>query len=54
MKKTYVTPIVEKVEFNYNETVVASSGNCRKVWINTGDDNCSDGNKFQDWAGNVV
>ena len=33
MKKAYVTPTVEKVEFQYNK-VVAASGNCDTAYIN--------------------
>ncbi len=35
MKKTYVTPSVEKVEFNYSEQVVAASGSRVCMWVNT-------------------
>ena len=37
MKKAYVTPTVEKVEFQYNKVVVASGTNCRDIWLNQGD-----------------
>ena len=39
MKKEYNAPLVEKVEFNYREQVVASNGggkNCIYVWQNEG------------------
>ena len=35
MKKTYVTPSVEKVEFNYSEQVVAASGSKTCDYVNT-------------------
>lgn len=34
MKKSYKTPVVEKVEFDYKEQVVASSG-CNDRFIDT-------------------
>ena len=41
MKKEYITPEVEKVEFNYREQVVASP-KCKNVFGNTGDNSCDD------------
>ena len=35
MKKAYVTPAVEKVEFQYDR-VVAASGSCTNQWVNLG------------------
>lgn len=33
MKKTYDTPVAEKVCFNYKEQVVASGGNSDCYWV---------------------
>lgn len=45
MKKEYESPKVEKVEFNYDETVVASSLVCKsglkKVYTDTGIVKCT-------------
>ena len=44
MKKAYVTPTVEKVEFQYDK-VVAASGNCKNDFANSCDSSagaCSD------------
>lgn len=48
MKKKYVTPVAEKIEFCYSDQVVASGGNdkCISVWVNAGDDSCVDGNQY--------
>ena len=43
LKKTYETPIAKKIEFQYQEQVVASNV-CQDVWINTGENSCTDGN----------
>jgi len=38
MKKTYATPVAEKIEFRYNEQVAATSGlTCTQVWLGYGD-----------------
>ena len=38
MKKTYTTPVAEKIEFRYSEQVAATSGlTCTQVWIGYGD-----------------
>lgn len=39
MKKAYVTPTAEKLEFQYEKVVVAYSGNCGSTWSSI-DDNC--------------
>lgn len=46
MKKTYETPVAEKVEFQYQEQVVASTG-CVSKWVNEGVFECTDGNKHE-------
>lgn len=45
MKKTYETPVAEKVEFQYQEQVVASTGQCVSQWVNIGTTDCESGNK---------
>lgn len=41
MKKTYETPVAEKVTFQYQEQVTASGGQtCTNQWINIGDTTC--------------
>lgn len=54
MKKTYETPSVELVKFQYRDQVVAGSGieTCIKVWINIGGNWCEGENSFQTWQGN--
>lgn len=56
MKKTYETPSVELVKFQYRDQVVAGSGadseTCIKVWINIGGNWCEGDNSFQEWKGN--
>lgn len=55
MKKTYETPSVEKIAFQYRDQVVVASGvhsNCEKVWVNTSPADgteCGDDNKLQSW-----
>lgn len=44
MKKTYETPVAEKVEFCYKDQVVASGDRCMSVWINQGIEYCESGN----------
>ena len=36
MKKTYVTPVAERIKFEYRDQVVATSsiGNCTSQWSN--------------------
>jgi len=41
MKKTYETPSVEVVKFQYSDQVVAQSG-CTEFSGHTGDDTCTD------------
>ncbi len=43
MKKNYETPVAEKIEFQYEEQVVASNG-CHDVWVNVGATSCTEGN----------
>ena len=49
MKKNYVTPIAEKIEFDYTQQVVASGGGCHeRPWATSlnqksGDLNCVTG-----------
>ena len=42
MKKAYVTPTVEKVEFQYDKVVAASGQSCTSQWTNIGDSTCDD------------
>lgn len=42
MKKAYVSPTVEKVEFQYDK-VVAASGSCESVWKNEKEGACANG-----------
>lgn len=44
MKKTYETPMADKVEFCYKDQVVASGDKCVSVWINVGKEHCESGN----------
>ncbi len=49
MKKKYVAPIAEKIEFCYSDQVVASGGagsGCISAWIHTGKNSCESGNSF--------
>ena len=53
MKKTYETPSVEVVKFQYRDQVVVASGGvvCTQVWIGFGDgsnSNCSHSVKVHD------
>ncbi len=43
MKKTYETPVAEKIEFRYCEQVTASVGgtSCTQNWIGFGDSSVS-------------
>lgn len=49
MKKTYETPSVEVVKFQYRDQVVAASGNCQSVWVNIGVAECTEGNKHLEY-----
>ena len=50
MKKEYTTPEVEKVEFNYCEQVVASSGNgCIGLWNKEGPYGCVGKQEFVEY-----
>lgn len=50
MKKTYVTPEAEKIEFDYQEQVVAaSSETCDSRWVNVGQYDCEDGIKHLEY-----
>ena len=42
MKKAYVTPTAEKLEFQYEKVVVASNRNCSNTWTNLDNPNCMD------------
>lgn len=42
MKKAYVTPTAEKLEFQYEKVVVASNSNCGTTWTNLDNPNCVD------------
>ena len=44
MKKTYETPSVEVVKFQYRDQVVVASA-CIDRWVNIGVTECTDGNK---------
>lgn len=51
MKKTYETPSVEKVTFQYRNQVVATSGTatkCESTWMHTGESSCTEGNDHVD------
>lgn len=38
MKKTYATPVAEKIEFRYSDQIAASGGlTCTQVWLGYGD-----------------
>lgn len=44
MKKNYETPVAEKVTFQYEEQVVASTGEkCISAWLNAGGSSCVEG-----------
>ena len=43
MKKTYETPSIEVVKFQYRDQVVVASA-CTDRWVNTGGQSCTDGN----------
>ena len=43
MKKTYETPSIEVVKFQYRDQVVVASGKCTGVWKNVGDESCATG-----------
>ena len=49
MKKTYETPSIEVVKFQYRDQVVVASGNCIDQWINnsTTVNDCDDWDKHQ-------
>ena len=36
MKKTYVAPVAEKINFEYKDQVVAASRNCTNLWVKEG------------------
>lgn len=42
MKKSYETPVAEKVAFRYQEQVAASTSNCISYWSNIGMFACDD------------
>ena len=43
MKKTYETPSIEVVKFQYRNQVVAASGTCQGQWTNIGGNKCESG-----------
>lgn len=45
MKKNYVSPTAEKIEFNYSEQVVASGSTCMHTtaFYTDGGNRCADG-----------
>ena len=49
MKKTYSTPEIEKVAFQYRDQVVVASGNCIGKYENTGATGCDK----QEWVENL-
>lgn len=49
MKKTYVAPVAEKINFEYKDQVVAASGICKDQYINIGNGTCD---KFE-WVKNL-
>ncbi len=53
MKKTYETPKVEKMAFNYSETVVASTNNCHNVTVVSYAvvDHCNQDENSYQWVG---
>ncbi|MBQ3045683.1 MAG: hypothetical protein IJO03_08260 [Clostridia bacterium] len=50
MKKTYETPVAEKVNFKYQEQVTASNTACISRWVNIGLTECVDGNKHLEYV----
>ena len=36
MKKTYATPVAEKIEFRYSDQVIASGLSCTQNWFGYG------------------
>ena len=53
MKKTYVTPDVEKIAFQYRDQVVVASNlviNCGQTWYNEGEaaNDCTPGPRVPD------
>ena len=44
-KKTYETPHAVTMKFNYRDQVVAASKECESVWVNIGENSCTDGNQ---------
>lgn len=51
MKKTYETPTVEVVKFQYRDQVVVASGNstCESKWVNEGVNSCTSGNAHMEY-----
>lgn len=46
MKNSYTTPEAERIEFNYRDQVVAASTDgCQDVWVNFGENSCTEGNQ---------
>ena len=49
MKKTYETPTVEKIAFQYRDQVVVASGTCESRWVNVGTNECEEDNKHLEY-----
>ena len=47
MKKAYQAPNVEKINFQYQEQIMDSS--CRDVWVNYGQNSCTEGNSHWEY-----
>lgn len=61
MKRVYETPVAQKVSFRYQEQVASSLINptptpsisqCMMIWRNQGENGCTSGNTFHQWAFN--
>lgn len=51
MKKTYVAPVAEKINFEYKDQVVVASGNCTNQWTNIGDAGCKEQELVKNFKG---
>lgn len=53
MKRVYETPVAQKVSFRYQEQVASSTvSQCTMIWRNQGENGCTMGNTFHQWAFN--
>lgn len=50
MKKAYVTPTAEKLEFQYEKVVAAFSGKCGSTWSNIVVSICTDNEYVQNYS----